>query len=156
MEVSANVSLKAKMNVKACIRIIIISLLLCLFISYVTVVAKPSNIVPRMINKSFSTYLVHIFAHTSTSINTFVKCCDLFHDKKCGNCFNFVLCILWDFIVLGLVLSWWRIEHVLDEQVDFASVSWEANLRKSHVRSTCWKLKSCARLLVSRVSREKG
>ena len=33
----------------------------------------------------------------------------LFHDKKYCNCINFVLCILWDFIVLGLVLSWWKI-----------------------------------------------
>ena len=30
----------------------------------------------------------------------------LFHDKMCCNCFNFIPCILWDFIVLGLVLSW--------------------------------------------------
>ena len=73
MEVSDNVSLKAKMNVKASIRIIIISLLLFLFILSATVVAEPSNIVPRMISKSFSTYLVYIFAHTSTSINAFVK-----------------------------------------------------------------------------------
>ena len=36
----------------------------------------------------------------------------LFHDKKCRNCINFVTCILlWDFIVLGLVLSWWKIKH---------------------------------------------
>ena len=35
----------------------------------------------------------------------------LFHDKKCCNCINFVPCILWDFIILSLVLSWWRIEH---------------------------------------------
>ena len=28
----------------------------------------------------------------------------LFHDKKCCNCFYFVPCILWDFIVFGLVL----------------------------------------------------
>ena len=35
----------------------------------------------------------------------------LFHDKKCCNCINFVRYILWDFIVLGLVLSWWRIEY---------------------------------------------
>ena len=34
----------------------------------------------------------------------------LFHNKKCCNCINFVPCILWDFIVLGLVLSWWRLE----------------------------------------------
>ena len=50
----------------------------------------------------------------------------LFHDKKCCNCFNFVPYILCDFIVLGLVLSWERIEHVLDEQVDFTSVLQEA------------------------------
>ena len=80
----------------------------------------------------------------------------LFHDKKCCNCFNFVPYILWDFIVLDLVLSWWRIEHVLDEQVDFASVSREAYPLNSHMRSTCWKLKGHARLLVLRVSREKG
>ena len=30
----------------------------------------------------------------------------LFHNKKCCNCINFVPCVLWDFIVLGLVLSW--------------------------------------------------
>ena len=29
----------------------------------------------------------------------------LFHDKKCYNCIIFVYCVLWDFIVLGLVLS---------------------------------------------------
>ena len=80
----------------------------------------------------------------------------LFHDKKCCNCFNFVSYILCDFIVLGLVLSWERIEHVLDEQVDFTSVSREAYPRKSHVRSTCSKLKSRARLSVSQVSREKS
>ena len=34
----------------------------------------------------------------------------LFHDKKCCNCSNFVPCILWDFIVLGLVLTWWRLK----------------------------------------------
>ena len=74
-----------------------------------------------------------------------------FHDKKCCNCFNFVPCILWVFIVLGLVLSWWGIKQVLDKWI-----SWEANPRKSHVRSTCWKLKSRIRLSVSRMSHEKG
>ena len=33
----------------------------------------------------------------------------LFHDKKCYNCINLFSYILWDFIVLGLVLSWWRL-----------------------------------------------
>ena len=76
----------------------------------------------------------------------------LFHDKKCCNCFNFVPCILWDFIVLGLVLSWWRIEHELKNKW----ISQEANPRKSHVRSICWKLKSHVRLSISRMSREQG
>ena len=31
--------------------------------------------------------------------------------KKCCNCINLFLCILWDFVVLDLVLSWWRIKH---------------------------------------------
>ena len=30
----------------------------------------------------------------------------LFHDKNCCICFNFVPYILWDFIVLGLILSY--------------------------------------------------
>ena len=70
----------------------------------------------------------------------------LFQNKKCCNWFNFVPCILWDFIVLGLVLNWWRIEHVLDEQVDFMSVlrettrekaTWEAHVRSWKVVSGC-------------------
>ena len=35
----------------------------------------------------------------------------LSHDKKCCNCINLFPCILWNFIVLSLVLSWWKIEH---------------------------------------------
>ena len=30
--------------------------------------------------------------------------------KKCCNCFNLFPCILWDFIVLGLVSNWWRLK----------------------------------------------
>ena len=37
----------------------------------------------------------------------------LFHDKKCCICNKLFPCILWDFIVLGLVLSWWRIKHAI-------------------------------------------
>ena len=70
----------------------------------------------------------------------------LFHDKKCCNCFNFVHCILWDFIVLGLVLSWWRIEHEIKNQCSFVISSWEGFSWKGHIRSTCWKLKSHASL----------
>ena len=70
----------------------------------------------------------------------------LFHDKKFCNCFNFVPCILWNFIVLGLVLSWWRIEHKMKNQCSFAIGSWEGFPRKWHMKSTCWKLKSHASL----------
>ena len=35
----------------------------------------------------------------------------LFHDKKCCNCINLFSYILWDFIVLGLVLNWWKFKH---------------------------------------------
>ena len=34
----------------------------------------------------------------------------LFHDKKCCKCIKLFHCILWDFIVFDLVLSWWRIK----------------------------------------------
>ena len=70
----------------------------------------------------------------------------LFHNKKCCNYFNFVHCILWDFIVLGLVLSWWRIKHEMKNQCNFATSSREEFSRKGHMRSTCWKLKSHASL----------
>ena len=39
-------------------------------------------------------------------IYNYVLCWLYFMTKKCCNCFNFVPCILWDFIVLGLGLSW--------------------------------------------------
>ena len=35
----------------------------------------------------------------------------LFQDKKYCNCIILFSCILWDFIVLDLVLNWWRIKH---------------------------------------------
>ena len=37
----------------------------------------------------------------------------LFHDKECCNCNKLFPCILWNCIVLGLVLSWWRIKHAM-------------------------------------------
>ena len=37
----------------------------------------------------------------------------LFHNKKCYNCNKLFLCILWNFIILGLVLSWWKIKHAM-------------------------------------------
>ena len=66
----------------------------------------------------------------------------LFRDKKCCNCFNFVSCILWDFIVLGLVLGWWRIEHELKNK-------WIS--RKARGKLTREKVMSAWRIL--RVSR---
>ena len=47
--------------------------------------------------------------HCKVVIYNYVLCY-LFHDKKCCNCINLFPCILWDFIVLDLVLSWWRIK----------------------------------------------
>ena len=44
----------------------------------------------------------------------------LFHDKKCCKCIKLFPCILWDFIVLGLTLSWWKIEH----EMKISVVSW--------------------------------
>ena len=38
----------------------------------------------------------------------------LFYDKKCCNCINLFSCILWDLIVIGLVLSWWRLLETVD------------------------------------------
>ena len=38
----------------------------------------------------------------------------LFHDKKCCNSINLFLCILWDFFIMGLVLSWWRLIITID------------------------------------------
>ena len=49
----------------------------------------------------------------------------LFHDRKCCNCINFFPCILWDFIVLNLVLSWWRIKH----EMKISVISWLAYKR---------------------------
>ena len=43
----------------------------------------------------------------------------LFHDKKCCNCINLFPCILWDFIVLGLVLVG-EDSNLIENQVDFA------------------------------------
>ena len=33
----------------------------------------------------------------------------LFQDKKCSNFIKLFPCILWDLIVMGLILSWWRL-----------------------------------------------
>ena len=77
----------------------------------------------------------------------------LFHDKKCCNCFNFVACILWDFIILSLVLSWWRLK-LKWRSVHFARNSREGFLRKGHVRSTWLKAEeSCQDVNFASISR---
>ena len=58
----------------------------------------------------------------------------LFHDKKCCNCFNLFPCILWDFIVLGLVLSWWRLK-LNWRSVHFATSLWEVYEKGSHEKA---------------------
>ena len=79
---------------------------------------------------------------------------DLFHNKKCCNCFNFVPYILWDFIVLGLVLSWWRIEHVLDEQVDFTCLTWSLPAKEPREKQILETEESCQAVSFASVSRE--
>ena len=85
-------------------------------------------------------------------IYNYVLCWLLFYDKKCCNYFNVISCILWDFIILGLVLSWWRIEHVLEKQKDFMRRSREACEKLTRETAMWeahdWKLRSRARLLV--------
>ena len=70
----------------------------------------------------------------------------LFHDRKCSNCINLFLCILWDFIVLSLVLNWWRIEHEMKisivSRLSCEKFAKRVTREKEHIRSTCWKLKS--------------
>ena len=68
-------------------------------------------IVPKLTFKSRVCY--RVFCHgiakgrdCKVVIYNYVFMLALFRDKKCCNFFNFVPCILWDFIVLGLVLSW--------------------------------------------------
>ena len=58
----------------------------------------------------------------------------LFHDKKCCNFFNLFPCILWDFIVLGLVLSWWRIK-LNWRSVHFTTISREVREKVSHKKA---------------------
>ena len=124
------------------------------------------TIVPKLTFKSRVCY--RMFLSQNSQIGRLWSCdlqlyfmLALFHDKKCCNCINFVSCILWDFIILSLVLSWWRIEYEIMNQCSFATRSREVrkksnHLQKRNVRSTCWKLKSHARLSILRVSREKG
>ena len=68
-------------------------------------------IVPKFTFKSKVCY--RVFCHGIAKVGdckvviyNYVFMLALFHVKKCCNCFDFVPCILWDFIVLGLVLSW--------------------------------------------------
>ena len=68
-----------------------------------------------------------------------------------------VPCILWDFIVLGLVLSWWRLK-LNWRSMHFATSSQEVREKGSHEKGMWgahdWKLKSRARLSFLRVSHE--
>ena len=67
----------------------------------------------------------------------------------------FVACILWDFIVLGLVLSWWKIEHEMKKQCSFAIGLREGFLQKRHVRSIWLEVEeSCQAVNFASISRE--
>ena len=75
---------------------------------------------------------------------------DLFHNKKCCNCNNLFPCILWDFIALGFVVSWWRIKHAMkistvlrQTHKKFTSKGYHENATwEVHARS--WKVKCSA------------
>ena len=65
----------------------------------------------------------------------------LFHDKKWCNYINLFPCILWDFIVMSLVVSWWRLPKKLISRLDSwvvqpAKVTWgvHAKIEESSVR----------------------
>ena len=55
----------------------------------------------------------------------------LFHDKKCCKCFKLFSCILWYFIVLGLVLSLWRIEHKMKISAVLQLARWSLRVEVS-------------------------
>ena len=86
----------------------------------------------------------------------------LFHDKKYCNCINLFPCILWDFTVLGLVLSWWRIKYAMKISAvsplackKFANkgscekVTWEAQARSWRVKCQVAFCKYFARKAIS-------
>lgn len=66
----------AKMNVKASIRVIIISLILFLGLSSATVVTEPSNVLLRT-SKLFSICVLACVSHMGSSVKIPYKCVDL-------------------------------------------------------------------------------
>ena len=70
----------------------------------------------------------------------------LFHDKKC--CIYIILFLVFcvGFYCIGFSIKLVKSRAWIEEQVDFARNSWEANLWKTHVKGTCWKLESHANL----------
>ena len=60
----------------------------------------------------------------------------LFHDKKCCNCINLFPCTLWDFILLDLVLSWWRIKHAMKISAILRLARKKFVSKGSHVKAT--------------------
>ena len=87
----------------------------------------------------------------------------LFHDKKCCNFINLFPCILRELIVMGLVLSWWRIKYAMKISAvlplahkKFASkgscekVTWEAQARSWRVKCQVAFCEYFARKAISR------
>ena len=64
-----------------------------------------------------------------------------FHDKKCCNFINLFLCILWDLIVMGLVLSWWRLLKTVD-LVTWLATGSRLGTSKMLCEKHIWKFKS--------------
>ena len=74
------------------------------------------------------------FCRCKVKIYNYVLCWLYSMKKKCCNCINLFLCILWDFVVLDLVLTWWRIKH----EMKISTILWLA--RKKFVsKGSCKK-----------------
>ena len=84
-------------------------------------------------NKGLHTIKKHVYKEKKETTSVVIA---LFLDKKFCNCFNFVPCILWDFIVLGLVSCWWRIKLEIKNQCNFTVGSRVARKKGSHKKGT--------------------
>ena len=71
----------------------------------------------------------------------------LFHDKNYCNCIKLFPYILWDSTVLGLVLSWWRIEDEMKISVVLRLARKQFASKVFYKKATCdaharnWKVK---------------
>ena len=79
-----------------------------IFYMHLFKISKFSPFFPLFLNFLHLTFFeVQVYFNTISAKNQ-TSC-----SQKCCNCINLYPCILWDFIVLDLVLSWRRIEYEL-------------------------------------------